>query len=67
MKIIAAVTHEPGAKFAIEKNKQYDITVASNDGLIQLIIAGAGAIRYSATDMKYEIDAARESISEYIK
>ena len=55
------------AKFTIEKNKQYDITVASNDGLIQLIIVGAGAKRFSANDMKYEIEAAKESISEFLK
>ena len=54
------------AKFAIEKNKQYDITVASNDGMIQLIITGAGARRMSANDLKIDIDAARESISSFI-
>ena len=54
------------AKFAIEKNKQYDITVASNDGMIQLIITGAGARRMSANDLKIDIEAARESISSFI-
>ena len=54
------------AKFAIEKYKQYDISVASNDGMIQLIITGAGARRMSVNDLKMDMDAARESISGFI-
>lgn len=54
-------------KFAIEKHKQYDISVASNDGMIQLIITGAGAYRMSAADLKADIDMANESIKGYIK
>ncbi|MBQ8949716.1 MAG: TetM/TetW/TetO/TetS family tetracycline resistance ribosomal protection protein [Eubacterium sp.] len=54
------------AKFAIEKNKQYDISVASNDGMIQLIITGAGARRMSVNDLKADMEAARESISGFI-
>lgn len=54
-------------KFAIEKHKQYDISVASNDGMIQLIITGAGAYRMSAADLKADIDMANESIRGYIK
>ena len=54
------------AKFAIEKHKQYDISVASNDGMIQLIITGAGARRMSVNDLKMDMDAARESISGFI-
>ena len=52
-------------RFAIEKHKKYDITVASSDGMIQLIITGAGARRLSATDMKYEIEAANETIKGF--
>ena len=54
-------------KFAIEKHKQYDISVASNDGMIQLIITGAGAYRMSTADLKADIDMANESIKGYIK
>ena len=54
-------------KFAIEKHKQYDISVASNDGMIQLIITGTGAYRMSAADLKADIDSANESIQSYIK
>ena len=54
-------------KFAIEKHKQYDISVASNDGMIQLIITGTGAYRMSAADLKADIDMAKETIKDYIK
>ena len=53
-------------KFAIEKNKQYDISVASNDGMIQLIITGTGAYRMSAADLKNDIETARDTIKDYL-
>jgi len=53
-------------KFALEKHEKYDISVATNDGMIQLIIFGAGARRLSAADLWNEVQAARDSIQGYL-
>ncbi|WP_042339699.1 translation factor GTPase family protein [Desulfosporosinus youngiae] len=47
-------------KFAHDNQKKYNITVATSDGLQQLIIRGAGSALLSARDLKIEIDGANE-------
>ena len=55
-------------KFAHDNQKKYDITVATSDGLQQLIIRGAGCALLSARELKLEIDRANERIrQEYQK
>ncbi|SDI26745.1 translation factor GTPase family protein [Desulfosporosinus hippei] len=49
-------------KFAHDNQKKYDITVATSDGLQQLIIRGAGAALLSARELKVEIERANERI-----
>lgn len=43
-------------KFAHDHQRQYNITVATSDGLQQLIIRGAGRSLLSARELKVEID-----------
>ena len=52
------------ARFATEHIKQYDITVATSDGLIQLIIRGADAKLMSARDLHDEVQRKREMLRE---
>jgi ribosomal protection tetracycline resistance protein len=49
-------------KFAHDNQKKYNITVATSDGLQQLIIRGAGCALLSARELKIEIDGANERI-----
>ncbi|MBC2722972.1 translation factor GTPase family protein [Desulfosporosinus sp.] len=49
-------------KFAHDHQKKYNITVATSDGLQQLIIRGAGCALLSARELKVEIDGANERI-----
>lgn len=49
-------------KFAHDNQKKYDITVATSDGLQQLIIRGAGSALFSARELKVEIERANERI-----
>jgi predicted RNA-binding protein with PIN domain len=51
-------------KFARDHQKKYDITVATSDGLQQIIIRGSGAKLLSATDLKVEIEGANERIKQ---
>jgi len=44
--------------FAHEHNKKYDITVATSDGLEQIIIRGQGCALLSSRELKEEIEAA---------
>ena len=47
---------------------EFDITVATSDNAEQLIIWGAGARRYSASDLKEEVDRAEKELrTEYLK
>lgn len=48
-------------QFAHDNSKKYNITVATSDGLQQIIIRGAGAFLLSARDLKAEIEAANEN------
>jgi small GTP-binding protein len=50
-------------KFAHDHQKKYNITVATSDGLQQLIIRGAGCALLSARELKVEIDGANKRIN----
>ena len=51
-------------KFAHENGRKYDITVATSDGLEQIIIRGAGCQLLSSRDLKEEVDRARSEFAE---
>ncbi len=51
-------------KFAHDNQKKYHITVATSDGLEQLIIRGAGCSLLSARELKVEIEGANERIKQ---
>jgi predicted RNA-binding protein with PIN domain len=51
-------------RFAHDNQKQYNITVATSDGLQQIIIRGAGCALLSARELKVEIDEANERIKQ---
>ncbi|MBQ8148789.1 MAG: TetM/TetW/TetO/TetS family tetracycline resistance ribosomal protection protein [Lachnospiraceae bacterium] len=51
-------------KLVHQMNKGYDVTVATSDGLEQLIIWGAGARRLSARGLKEEIELAEKELRE---
>ena len=51
-------------RFAHDNQKKYSITVATSDGLQQIIIRGAGCSLLSARDLKDEIDRANETIKQ---
>ena len=55
-------------KFAHENNKKYHITVATSDGLEQIIIRGAGCQLMSSRELKEEVDRLNQTIqSEYVE
>ncbi|MDR1701126.1 MAG: TetM/TetW/TetO/TetS family tetracycline resistance ribosomal protection protein [Lachnoclostridium sp.] len=43
-------------QFAYDNNKKYDITVATSDGLQQIMVRGSGCYLLSARDLKEEVD-----------
>ena len=49
-------------KFAHENGKKYNITVATSDGLEQVIIMGQGAHRMSAPGLKEEVELALKEL-----
>lgn len=49
-------------RFAHDNQKKYNITVATSDGLQQMIIRGAGCSLLSARELKAEIEEANEKI-----
>ena len=49
-------------KFAHDNNKKYNITVATSDGLQQIIIRGAGCAVMSARELKEEIELANKRV-----
>ncbi len=51
-------------KFAHDNSKKYDITVATSDGLEQIIIRGAGCKLLSARDLQEEIKLAEHRLKE---
>ena len=55
-------------KFVHETGKTYDITVATSDGLEQLIVMGAGATRLSARNLLEEVELMEQELREkYLK
>jgi len=51
-------------KFAHDNKKNYDITVATSDGLQQIIVRGEGCSLLSARELKAEIIKANETIKK---
>lgn len=51
-------------RFSHENGKKYDITVATSDGLEQIIIRGQGCRLLSARDLKQEIDYYSQNMRE---
>lgn len=49
-----------------ELKKNYNVTVATSDGLEQVIIMSQGALRMSARDLYIEVNANNKAISEKI-
>ena len=55
-------------KFAHQMGKKYRVTVATSDGLEQLIIRGQGCHLMSARDLKEEVDYVNQQIrTEYLE
>lgn len=51
-------------KFAHDNQRKYNITVATSDGLQQIIIRGAGCNLLSARELKIEIEEANERVKQ---
>ncbi len=51
-------------RFAHENGKKYDVTVATSDGLEQIIIRGAGCRLISSRELKEEMDRTRKGVLE---
>lgn len=51
-------------RFAHENGRKYDVTVATSDGLEQMIIRGQGCKLLSARDLKVEIELASQNLKE---
>jgi len=47
--------------------KEHRVTVATSDGLEQVIIMGSGARRMSASDLKHDVEASEKAVREYIE
>ena len=55
------------AKFTLENTKNMDITIATSDGMVQLIIRGAGAKVISARELEIDVDTANHELMEAYK
>lgn len=51
-------------KFAFKHGRQYDVTVATSDGLEQIIIRGQGCGLLSARDLREEVERANKELYE---
>ena len=51
-------------KFAHENGKKYNVTVATSDGLVQIIIRGQGCRLLSARELKDEIERTKKTLFE---
>lgn len=51
-------------KFAHENSRRYDVTVATSDGLEQIIIVGEGCHLLSARELEQEVKALGEELME---
>lgn len=54
-------------RFAHENGKRYDVTVATSDGLEQVIIRGEGCRLLSARELEREIQLAEEQMAELMQ
>lgn len=54
-------------KFAHENGKKYRITVATSDGLEQIIIRGAGCRLLSARNFEADVKRSEQAIREILK
>lgn len=54
-------------KFAYDNKGKYKITVATSDGLQQMIVRGAGSLLLSARELKLEIEAVNERMRQEYK
>ncbi|MBR1692111.1 MAG: TetM/TetW/TetO/TetS family tetracycline resistance ribosomal protection protein [Lachnospiraceae bacterium] len=54
-------------KFTHEHGKKYDITVATSDGLEQIIVTGQGARLISSRELLHDVRLAEEEIRESMK
>ena len=54
-------------KFAHDNGRKYDVTVATSDGLEQIIIRGQGCHLLSARELEQEIADMRRHIDEFLK
>jgi small GTP-binding protein len=54
-------------KFAYDNKKNYNITVATSDGLQQIIVRGEGCSLLSARELKVEIEASNERMKQEFK
>ena len=52
------------AKTSQKLTDKGNVTVATSDNLVQLIIFGSGAVRMSANDLKAEVESVNVRISE---
>ena len=52
-------------KFAVKHAKEYSITVATSDGLEQVIIRGQGCALLSAKDLQEEISRCKADFKEF--
>lgn len=53
-------------KTAHELSKQHRVKVATSDGLEQIIILGAGALRMTANELYEDVKSVEEAIRAYI-
>ncbi|HEX2945901.1 MAG TPA: translation factor GTPase family protein [Clostridia bacterium] len=53
-------------KFAHDNNQKYDITVATSDGLQQIIIRGSGCALLSARELREEIIRTNERVAQVL-
>ncbi len=54
-------------KFAHENGRKFDVTVATSDGLEQIIITGQGCKLYSAREFEQIVEEANASLKEHIE
>ena len=54
-------------KFAHDKGKKHHVTVATSDGLEQIIIRGEGCHLLSARDFETEVSRAEEELRDYMR
>lgn len=54
-------------KFAHANSKKYQITVATSDGMEQIIIRGAGCRLFSAADLQNEVRRVQEELEQWME